>query len=143
MKEKKFDEIIEALDDLDDAFKKVTSTMSTGPASWYFERMKEYYRGCMKASKFKVGDRVQLKEDYNGTATGWESKKHILKRGNFATVKAVDYYDGKYQYDIMFDRETFLKLKSNWPSCDEKYIEVDVSEKHVFGFRQNELERVK
>ena len=141
MKEKKFDEIIQALDDLDDAFKKVTSTMSTGPASWYFERMKEYHRGCTKASKFKVGDRVQLKEDYNGTATGWESKKHILKRGNFATVKAVDYYDGKYRYDIMFDRETWLK--PNWDNDSEKFQEVDVSEKHVFGFKQNELERVK
>ena len=140
MNDKKFDEIIEALADFEQSFKRVTSTMSTGPASFYFEKMKEYYKGCMKAAKFKKGSRVKLKEDYTGKDTGWQHCKHFLKKGALATVKEADYRDGKYIYSIMFDNESWLRDSVDFVRLKEP-IEMPVKDKHVFLFYQSDLEK--
>lgn len=144
MDKKKFNEMIKALDGLHASFDHLRSVTSSGPASYYFERMKEYYDGCMKAAKFKVGARVQLKDDIDtSNAPGWEHCKHFLNKGSKATIVAVDYHKGRYVYDIEFDNETYLaeyddvtlkKFKK------PKYL--PVSQKHTFGFSEKHLEKL-
>ena len=140
MNDKKFDEIIGALNDLDQSFKRLNGTMSTGPSSYYFERMKDYYKGCMKAAKFKKGSRVKLKEDYTGKDTGWQHCKHFLKKGALATVKEADYMDGSYCYRIVFDNETWLRDSIDFKKLKEP-IEMPVKDKHSFLFYQSDLEK--
>ena len=96
--------------------------------------MIEFYEGCMKASKFKIGDRVELKET---VTDGWQGRNHFMTAGAKATVMDVDYYKGKYRYDIIFDKETWIK---DWgPDKGE----VDIEDKHQFCFPQKRLRRVK
>jgi hypothetical protein len=88
----------------------------------------------MAASKFKEGDRVYLREDWNGQASGWQHSKHFLKAGEPATVRNVDYYHGEYCYDIAFDNETWV---------DDRGEKHPVKDKHTFCFGQKELRRKK
>jgi hypothetical protein len=104
--------------------------MSGGPASYYFEKILGYYEGCMKAAKFKEGDRVTLKEDWDGEASGWAHCKHFLKEGEAATVSSVDYDKGKYVYDIEFDNESWI---------DDKGTTRATTQKHTFHFQQKML----
>ena len=115
---------------LDEAFKRFNSTVSGGPASFYFEKIMGYYEGCMAAAKFQEGDRVTLKEDWNGQASGWQHCKHFLKEGSPATVQSVDYHKGEYRYEIEFDNETWVDVKG---------VEKPTSDKHRFMFYQKEL----
>ena len=132
MDDKKLKEVIKAFSDVDDAFKQFNSVMSTGPSSYYLEKLMGYYEGCMKAAKFQVGDRVELKEDYAGH--GWEGQRHFLIKGAKATIHDVDYHEGKYFYDIMFDDES-------WIGYDKKIN--PVKDKHTFCFRQKALKKLK
>ena len=140
MNKKKFNDIIKALDGLHESFDHLKSVTSSGPASYYFERMKDYYKGCMKAAKFKKGSRVKLKEDYTGKDTGWQHCKHFMKKGALATVKEADYRDGKYIYSIMFDNESWLRDSVDFVRLKEP-IEMPVKDKHVFLFYQSDLEK--
>lgn len=134
MNKEKLQEMVDAINNVKDAFDNFNSVMEGGPASYYFERMTEYYEGCIKAAKFKIGDRVELKET---VTDGWNSRNHFMTAGAKATIKDVDYYKGKYRYDIMFDKETWIK---DWgPDKGE----VDVVDKHVFCFGQKLLRKVK
>jgi hypothetical protein len=135
MNKTKLETIVDDIKNLDAAFKKFNSTMSGGPSSFYFEKIMGYYEGCMRASKFKEGDRVTLKEDYTGDASGWAHCKHFMKEDEPATVCDVDYCDGQYRYEIMFDNETWIS------STDKKKRVVD--RKHTFCFWQKELKRFK
>ena len=138
MNKEKLDEMVVAMNELSAAFDNFKGVMSGGPASFYFDCMKEYYEGCIKAAKFKIGDRVELKET---VTNGWEGRNHFMTEGAKATIMDVDYYEGKYRYDIMFDKETWLK---DWGTgSKEKPIEVDVIDKHHFCFKQKSLRRVK
>lgn len=143
MNKKKFNDIIKALDGLHESFDHLKSVTSSGPASYYFERMKEYYEGCMKASKFKLGQRVQLKENVDtSNKSGWEHCKHFLIKGAKASVRDVDYFDGRYVYDIEFDNETWIKDYEGFTKL-KKPVEVPVKDKHVFRFAEKHLEKVK
>lgn len=139
MDREKLDEMVEAMNELSAAFDNFKGVMSDGPASHYFECMKEYYEGCMKAAKFQIGDRVELKET---VTNGWEGRNHFMTEGAKATIMDVDYYDGEYCYDIMFDKETWLKDWNDFKKL-KKPIEVDVKDKHHFCFKQKALRKVK
>ena len=132
MRKEKLEQVVEDMKNLDTAFKKFNSTVSGGPASFYFEQIMGYYEGCMAASKFKEGDRVTLKEDWNNDV-GWQHCKHFLKNGSPATVKSIDYHKGKYRYEIEFDNETWI---------DDKGEQRVPRNKHVFTFGQKELKRL-
>ena len=133
MYKSKLEKIVEDMKNLDEAFKKFNSTVSGGPASFYFEKIMGYYEGCMAAAKFQEGDRVTLKEDWNGQASGWQHCKHFLKEGSPATVKSIDYHKGKYRYEIEFDNETWI---------DDKGEQRVPRNKHLFTFGQKELKRL-
>jgi hypothetical protein len=134
MYKSKLEQVVEDMKNLDTAFRKFNSTVSSGPASFYFEEIMGYYEGCMKAAKFQEGDRVTLKEDWTGGASGWQHCKHFLKEGSPATVKSIDYHKGKYRYEIEFDNETWM---------DDKGVEKPTSHKHLFTFGQKELKRLR
>jgi len=133
MYKSKLEKIVDDMMKLDEAFRRFNSTVSSGPASFYFEKIMGYYEGCMAAAKFQEGDRVTLKEDWNGQASGWQHCKHFLKEGSPATVKSIDYHKGKYRYEIEFDNETWI---------NDKGVEKPTSLKHLFTFRQKELKRL-
>ena len=134
MNKEKIEDIVEGLEGVRDAMDKLNNILRGGPASYYYERIIHYYEGCMAAAKFKVGDRVELREDYTGDATGWAHCKHFMIRGAVATVKHADYYKGKYRYEIEFDNETWI---------DDKGIKRAPSNKHHFIFGQKDLKRHK
>ena len=130
MNEKKIKDIATGLEGVRDAMNALNGVLSSGPASYYFERIIEYYKGCMAASKFKVGERVRLKEDIKD----WDHCTHFLIEGAIGTVEEVDYYKGVYYYDIMFDNETWI---------DSKGIKQVPKTKHTFRFAQKSLKRNK
>lgn len=134
MNKDKLQEMVNAINTVSDSFDTFNKVMNGGPSSYYFERMIDFYDGCMKASKFKPGDRVKLKES---VTDGWNGRNHFMIAGAKATIMEVDYYKGKYRYDIMFDKETWIK---DWGSDKG---EVDIVDKNVFGFEQKQLRRVK
>lgn len=134
MNKQKLQEMVDAINNVSESFEAFNKVMNGGPASYYFERMTEYYEGCIKAAKFKVGDRVELKET---VTDGWNGRNHFMTAGAKATIMDVDYYKGKYRYDIMFDKETWIK---DW---GDNKGEVDVEHKHQFCFPQKRLRRVK
>jgi hypothetical protein len=139
MNKEKLDEMVQAMNELSSAFENFKSVTQGGPASYYFDRMKEYYEGCIKAAKFQVGDRVELKET---VTDGWNGRNHFMTKGAKATITEVDYYKSKYRYHIVFDRETWLKDWDDFKKL-ETPIEVDVKDKHHFCFYQKDLRRVK
>jgi len=132
VRKEKLEQVVDDMMNLDEAFRKFNSTVSGGPASFYFEKIMGYYEGCMAASKFKEGDRVTLKEDWNNDV-GWQHCKHFLKNGSPATIKSIDYHKGKYRYEIEFDNETWI---------DDKGEQRVPRNKHVFMFGQKELKRL-
>lgn len=135
MEKEKLIQITEALNQTKEAYHNLQSALSTGPASFYFEQILDYYHGCMAASKFKEGDKVKLKEDVDTSdAPGWHYCKHFLIKGAEATVKSVDYSKGKFYYDIIFDNETYINNDGEVKP---------VSKKHTFNFQQHYLKRIK
>lgn len=122
MNKEKLNEIRESLSGVNDALCKLNSVVSHGPATYYFERIMEYFDGCMAASKFKVGDRVELVEDVDTSdAPGWNNSKHFLIKGAKATVDEVDYYNGKYRYSVVFDDETWINTKGEKVPTEKKH----------------------
>jgi hypothetical protein len=130
MNEKKIKDIVSGLEGVRDAMDVLNGVLIGGPASYYYERLIDYYKGCMAAAKFKKGDRVQLRED----ATGWVYCKHFLVKGAVATVEEVDYYKGDYWYDLEFDDETWV---------DSNGVKRVPETKHTFRFSQKDLKRNK
>lgn len=134
MNKEKIKELAKSVEDITDAFRQFQSVMGHGPADYYFERIVGYYEGCIKAAKFQAGDRVELKET---VTDGWQGRNHFMTAGAKATIMDVDYYKGKYQYGIIFDKETWIK---DW---GEDKGEVDIEDKHHFCFGQKLLRRIK
>jgi hypothetical protein len=130
MDQKKIEEITRGLEGVRDAMKNLDNVLSGGPASYYYERIIDYYKGCMKAAKFKVGDRVELKED----CKHWDHHKHYMIKGALATVISADYYKGNYRYEIEFDDETWINMDG---------VKKVPERKHCFAFGQKNLKRHK
>ena len=106
MNKKKIEDIVEGLEGVRSAMDKLNGVLQGGPASYYYQRIIHYYEGCMAAAKFKVGDRVELRED----CTHWAHCKHFMIKGAVATVRYADYYKGNYRYEIEFDDETWINM---------------------------------
>lgn len=135
MKKEKIIEITEALNQTKEAYHNLQSALNSGPASFYFEQILDYYHGCMAAAKFKEGEKVKLKEDVDTSdAPGWNHCKHFLIKGAEATVDSVDYSKGKFYYGIIFDNETYINRDDEIKP---------VTNKHTFCFQQKYLKRVK
>lgn len=105
-----------------------------------------YYKGCMAASKFKVGDRIQLSKTpviNEKEAWGWMRSKHFLIMGAIGTVKEVDYSEnvkgeGVYIYSISFDDETIML---EYPISGSQASVHSTPHRHEYSFGESYLEK--
>lgn len=137
MKYNKFiDELTYKIDNLSSSYKDLQKLLSDDTSSFYIGKMKDFYIGCMNASPFKIGDKVQLKKDVSPIPILWKCREHFLKKGFTATVHYVDYVtDSGYLIDILFEKETFLDYRCG------ALIPVKEENKHIFRFMSKELEK--
>ena len=84
---------------------------------------------------YKVGDRVQLKEDLDiPENSGWYSSKHFLVKGAIATVKTCgDYRNDLFCFGLEFDDESYIDTHG-----EVKHVIA----KHLFYLSENLIERV-
>lgn len=126
----KVSEILAGLDAVRDSHSKLDRALSGGPASFYFEKIKDYIDGLFGFAKFQVGSRVCLAADYDcSDAPGWKGCEHFLKRGVAAIVRECDFRRGRFVYAVEFDNETWMDGKIARP----------VSQKHQFWFTESDL----
>jgi hypothetical protein len=131
MKKEKIIQITEALEEVNQAMKNLNMALSSGPASFYYDKLIGYYEGCMAAAKYQVGDRVVLAHDLDLTnAPGWQPSAHFLIKDSPATVKGIDYRKGKYVYDVMFDYESWI---------NDKKQKVMIEDRHTFCMHEEDL----
>lgn len=105
---------------------------------WAIEELLKTTSLFMKQAKFSVGDRVVISKAPIITETissGWLGGKHFLIPGAKGAVRSVDFYDGEYRYDILFDDESWFS------SYTKKVTLVDENHKHLYSFRGELLER--
>ena len=111
------------------------SQLTKGPASFTLECLFAAYRTLINQyALFKVGERVVLRDTPAAALqqdSGWWFCRHFLIPGNGATVQHVTCdSSGKLQYDVVFDRETWI---------DREGKEQPVSSKHVFRLVETDL----
>ena len=115
-------------------YEKAASILGGGPSSYYFEKIDEYVTALFERfAPFRVGDRVALAAVPKTKGTGWSSCAHFLISGAEGEVHSVDYRDGHFVADVMFDRETWL---------DGGGHEQPVTLKHVFCLPDYLLSRI-
>ena len=115
-------------------FDEASKILSSGPSSFYYTKMRGYIDALFnKYAPFQVGDRVMIKKKIKADGN-WSHSKHFLIPGAKGEVKSVDYYDGAFCADVMFDDETWI---------DSMGMERPVSRKHVFRMWENQIKRVK
>lgn len=111
-----------------------------GPASYYLKKLNVYVVGLFSLSKFKVGDKVQLKNSHTFPDDhGWHCYESLMVEGSIATVKAVDFCARKeaksslikdrgekdlteegytFTYDLVFDEERGIYSRDKHNFCD-------------------------
>ena len=75
---------------------------------WYIERIEYFTKELFEYSKFKVGDKVKLKETpviNEKEAWGWMGYRNTLVKGAIAVIKNVDHYSGNFRYGIIFGED--------------------------------------
>ena len=85
---------------------------------------------------YKVGDRVQLKEDLDiPQGSGWYGGKHFLVKGASATVKTCgDYRNDLFGFELEFDNESYI----------DQHGEVKTAiTKHLYYLSENLIEMTK
>ena len=90
------------LDKVKDILKQIEALGGVYPLYYDIECMEEYKRALFDHSKFKISDRVQLTSQPD-LGTGWVHLKDIMVKGAKGTVKAYDWYKGRFRYEINFD----------------------------------------
>lgn len=84
---------------------------------------------------YKVGDRVQLKEDLDiPQDSGWYSSKHFLIKGAIATVREVGYRDDLFSFGLEFDNESWVHYRTG------KIIPIEGYRKHLFYLPETKIE---
>lgn len=105
---------------------------------WHLAKMREYAEGLFARAPWKTGDRVRLTLTpiiNEKTAWGWLGCQHFLVKGALATVQDVDFREGKFVADVMFDDES-------WKGDGDVLHPRPADERHVFMFWEGDLERV-
>jgi len=91
---------------------------------WTLERLEEYSNALFKFSKFKIGDRVKIKNAPLITPEvnyGWYGFRDRIVNGAKATIEEVDYIYGNFNY----------------------LIRLDSAPDSLFNFKEQELQKVK
>jgi len=84
------------------------------PTEWEMEHLQGYVEGLFTFAKFKAGDTVKIAKDYPISSEenwGWMSYRHLFKKGKKAVVNSVDYYNGRFQYEIKFKENSWIDDK--------------------------------
>lgn len=107
-----------------------------GPLNYYLEKAFEYQEALFdRFAPFKAGDRVALVEAFktDDERHGWYGCQHFLVKGAEAVVESVDYKDGRFIADVVFDNESWI---------DDKGKVRLVEQKHTFAFGESRLKRI-
>jgi len=103
-------------------FQQAGRILSSGPAEFYIARVEEYVDALFgRFAPFKEGDRVELIGAPQTDGTAWHSSSHFLIPGSPGTVCGVDYRDGRFCADVIFDNETWIDQHGLWHPVDEKH----------------------
>lgn len=114
-------------------FQKAASLLSGGPTSYYFAKVEEYVNALFgRFAPFQVGHRVMLTAAPN-TNNSWKFCAHFLIPGACGDVSAVDYSDGRFVADIVFDNESWI---------DDAGIEHLAENKHTFRIGESILTNI-
>lgn len=90
-----------------DLIKQGLDLLGKGPLDYYLKQLTMTYDAYIALSPFKVGDRVTLVAKPN-TNNNWNSSKHFLVPGEPATIRSIGAFNGKREYDIEFDNESWV-----------------------------------
>jgi len=115
-------------------FKEGIGILESGPAEFYFEKMKGYANALFEQfAPWKASDRVVLTKPTNG-GVGWRSAEEIwLKPGAIGTVHAVDFSDRYFTAAIEFDDES-------WMDSEGRVHPVAPNGRHLFRIDERFLE---
>ena len=114
--------------------REASNLLAGGPSSWYFERIREYIDGLFARSPFQPGDRVVLvAPPMLDPGHGWYCCRHFLIAGAIGTVKAIDYTQGRFSADVVFEKETYK---------DSNGVEHHVAAQHTYVFDERSLRRI-
>lgn len=112
-------------------YQRAAEILSRGPAQFYFEKIEEYVTALFgPCAPFHVGDRVKLVAAPN-TENSWSACRHFLIPGAEATIDGVDYVDGHFVADLIFDDES-------WIDCNGKVQ--PVANRHAFRIAEQLIE---
>jgi hypothetical protein len=106
---------------------------------FHWERMQTYARALFDRAPFKPGDRVRITKDPNITqekSWGWMGAKHFLVVGALGTVRYVDFYDGHFCADVIWDDESWIS------STDKTLHPVPLEDRALYRFWETKIERV-
>lgn len=110
---------------IDDNIKLMNNELSTGPGSFYFEKVIEYIDGLFSFAKFKpefqnVVLAIDWKEVENN-APGWESAKNWFYKGAAVDIIEIDYQNKQFVYNISF-RDDTDERRYVFPGIPEKWL---------------------
>ena len=128
-----------ALDSLHSAF----APIRQGPPNFYFKTMTEWIEAFFQRGPFKVGDKVQLIDVPEiGKGHGWHGYQKTFHLGAIGKVVQMDYHDGHFQAQIVWDEEwresSRLDASYNYESYQKK---VEPEDKHLFTMCETALVR--
>ena len=119
-----------------DAVSTLEEAVRCNEHAYYWKRLQECAKALFERGPFKEGDRVRLTrtpEINENTSWGWIGSKHFLVAGALATVREVDFYDGRFVAGLHFDDES-------WISFDGQVH--PAAEKALYYFDEGWLERI-
>lgn len=117
-----------------------------GRTSWTFEKLTEYVDGLFSFSQFNLEDEVILNSQWEPhfqkeldkcSNHGWKHCKHFLIEGAVGQVKDIDYRDGKFVYDVVFDNESWV---TSFGKEEGKLHPVSRDKRHIFCIWEDHLE---
>lgn len=105
-------------------------------SKYHLAKLLAYADALFERAPFRVGDRVKLikvRQIDEKHSWGWLGAKHFLVVGAMAKVVEVDFRDGAFCADILFDDESWI---------DHRGVVHPVEEKSRFCLWEGEIERV-
>lgn len=108
---KSLDLFLESITNIDNEINK----LSGGSAKYYIKQVKEYVEGLFSFSKFKLGNKVKLKETLTFEKEhGWRVYEPTMVRGAIATITEVNWYkDAGFVYSVVFDKQLWRSDMDN------------------------------
>ncbi len=102
-------------------FEKICSVLGVtySDLQYSIKQLPEIFKLC----KYSKGDRVILTKtpDINAKESwGWLGAKHFLIEGAKATIKEIEFYNGRFILGLIFDDESWIDYKKQIHAVDQK-----------------------